>query len=288
MNTAVVVVVVAAVAIVAGVFGFHLLTLLWRVSFDGVTPPGLWQAALGEIPAFLRIFWWGVTGRLRLTPEDVDPDAAVVVVLVHGALADGSCTTGWKQALVAAGVTAPILAPDHGVVVRALEIHAQRTRAYLDRIRARAPGAKLVFVGHSMGGLVIRRLLADDEELRAATVGVVTVASPHAGTQSVRRFGLHLGAGHLHVGHAGFTGLPPLEQLVSRSAFIASAVDAIVYPKATSLPGSLADQSPGGCEAFSFDDVGHAGLLVSPAVGLQVATLVGLMIEAAAGDVVDG
>ncbi|MDP2344570.1 MAG: hypothetical protein Q8O67_26705 [Deltaproteobacteria bacterium] len=261
------------VAVVLGVLFFHFVTALWRVHFDRAIAPGLFWAALGEAWAFMRIVLWNITGRSRLQPEDVAEDADVVVVLVHGACADGTCTTGWRRALIAAGVNAPILAPDHGLVVRSLSVHVARTAAFIDRVRRRSPGARLVFVGHSMGGLVIRQLLADDDVLRAATLGVITVASPHCGTASLRwvPFDAVSTLGHLQVGHAGLAGLPALEKLVARSAFIASAVDVIVYPKTTSLPE--------GATVFSFDDVGHAALLVDAAVATQVAALVVNMIE---------
>jgi hypothetical protein len=101
---------------------------------------------------------------------------------------------------------------------------------------------------------------------------VITVASPHQGTESLRAFPFAVGS--LQVGHAGLTRLPPLDQLVKRSAVIASAVDVIVYPKASSQPA--------GSDAFHFDDVGHAALLVDDAVAQRVAALVLAMIEEAA------
>lgn len=256
------------VVALAGVVGFHVVTGLLRLA-HGEPAPGLWRAAAKEVIAFLRIASWTLTGGARLQPEDLKGDEDVVVVLVHGAMADGSCTTGWARGLKKAGVNAPIVAPDHGVVVRALEVHTARVRNFVQRLRLAAPSAKLIFVAHSMGGLVVRRLLADDDDVRDATVGVVTVASPHAGTASVRV--VPFGLAHLGAGYKGFSTLPPLSTLVKTSYVVGSAVDAIVYPKSTTLPA-------GSTEAVSFDDVGHAGFLVDDAVAERVAGFVRLMI----------
>ena len=251
---------VGGFVIVIGIALFHALMGLRRVQFDGAAPPGFWLASMREVPAFLRIAVWGVSGRPRLQPEDVDADAAVVVLLVHGALTDGTCTTGWKNALALAGVNAPILCPDHGILVRSLDVHAHKIRAFIRRIHVNCPQAKLVLVGHSLGGLVIRKLLHSDDELCAATLGVVSVASPHGGTQSLRGFGRRATMA---------TRMRALETLVTHSVFIASAVDAIVYPKTTSFP--LGPMPAQGCSVWSFDQVGHAALLVHPEVSAQIA-----------------
>ena len=266
----VVVAVVAAVVVV--VVGFHVVTALSRF-LHGEPAPGLVRAAVGEVFAFLRIFGWSVARGPRFAPEDLKGDEDIVVVLVHGAMADGSCTTGWARGLVKAGVVVPVVAPDHGVVVRPLEVHTTRVRSFVQRVRLAAPRARLIFVAHSMGGLVVRRLLADDDDVRAATVGVVTVASPHMGTASVRL--LPFGFAHLREGHADFQTLPALSSLVPRSWVMGSAVDAIVYPKATTLPA--------GSEAVSFDAVGHAGFLVDDAVAARVAEFVKALVDTARG-----
>lgn len=43
-------------------------------------------------------------------------------------------------------------------------------------------GKKVVFVSFSMGGLVVKRALVDDEQLRSSTLGVVFFATPHLGS----------------------------------------------------------------------------------------------------------
>ncbi len=275
---------VVVVVVVVGFGCFPLLSALWRVSLEGRAPPGLWRAAVGEVSAFVRIVGWSLGRHAPAVPEDVDidVDAEVVVVFVHGAMADGSCTTAWQEAVVAAGVGVPIFAPDHGAIVRSLTVHAQRTQAFVARVRRRCPKAALVFVGHSMGGLVIRKMLADDDGLRAATRGVVSVASPHRGTQSMRGIGRLFGAAHLGFQHPEISALPALEQLVPGSVFIASAVDAVVYPKATSLPRRWGIDDDAGL-VFSFDELGHAALLVRAEVAERIAVLVAAMVVSPRG-----
>lgn len=266
-------VVVAAVVavVVGGISGFHTLTGLSRRIREGAVD-GHFVATLREHAAFVRIISWGFRPRSARNPADIPADTEVVVVFVHGAMADGSCTTGWQRALAGAGIDedvgVAVVAPDHGVIIRDLEAHTRRVHDVMADVQLAAPGAHFVFVAHSMGGLVVRQLLAGDERLRKATLGAVTVASPHAGTASLRS--LPFGFPHLREGHAGLRTLPPLSSLVEKSWVVGSAVDNIVYPKTTSL-------SPGS-EPISFDSVGHAALLVDAGVGECIAGLVASLV----------
>lgn len=263
----VVVVIVVVAAAVFGVSGFHALTAVSRRRREGAVV-GHFRATLREHAAFLRIISWGFLPRTARSPADVGVDTDVVVVFVHGAMADGSCTTGWQRALARRGIDesvgVAVVAPDHGVVIRNLAAHTRRVHDVMSDVQLAAPNARFVFVAHSMGGLVVRQLLAGDERLRKATLGAITVASPHEGTASLRS--LPFGFSHLREGHEGFRTLPPLSALVEKSWVVGSAVDNIVYPKATTL-------SPGS-EPISFDAVGHAGLLVDAGVGECLAGLV--------------
>lgn len=256
-----------AVAVVVGTVLFQVLTALVRTALVGGAP-GLWRATLLEAPAFAEIISWNFRRRAALRGDlDVDAvpeDADVVVVGVHGAAADGTSLRAWAQALRAqpalAGV--PVVAPDHGNIVDALDVHAGRVGVVVDRVLARAPRARLVFVAHSMGGVVVRRLLGEQGAARAATAGIVTVASPHQGTAAVRAVPL---PSLLHLGPSSpaLLGLPALPGLAPQTFVAGSTVDNIVYPLPTSLPAGSAPQV--------FEGIGHASLLTHPRVGAYVA-----------------
>jgi hypothetical protein len=254
-------------AVVVSTVLFHLLTALVRTALVGPAP-GLWGATLREVPAFAQIVSWNFRRRRALRGDlDVDAvaeDANVVVVAVHGAAADGTSLRAWASALRAhpalAGV--PVVAPDHGNVVDALDVHAGRVGVVVDRLLARAPRARLVFVAHSMGGVVVRHLLASSTAARAATAGIVTVASPHDGTAAVRVVPL---PGLLHLGPSSpaLMALPALSTLAPHTFVAGSTVDNIVYPLPTSLPAGSSPQV--------FEGIGHASLLTDPRVAAYVA-----------------
>ena len=232
---AIIVVIIVAIlcAIAVGYLGFLVGATLLRRLFDGVWAPGLWRAGYDEIWAGARIAAWGLNDRRSRLPPRKDPHtavgASVVVVLVHGAAVDGSCMRGWAAAIVDSGIEAPILAPDHGVLVMPLALHAARLNAFLHRVIEQQPDVSFVLVGHSMGGLVMRRALADDDVVREACIGAVTVATPHLGTAFARHGWLERFV-QLSPGHLTVTGLPSLSTLVPRAITFGSPLDVIVYP----------------------------------------------------------
>ncbi len=270
----VVVVIVALLLVVAfGYIAFLMGATLLRRVFDGAWAPGLWRAGYDEIWAGARIAAWSINGRRGLLAPRKDPQAArgasVVVILVHGAGVDGTCMRRWASAVVETGIEAPILAPDHGTMTGALTTHAERLNRFLREVLEVAPGAQLVLVGHSMGGLVMRRALADDDVVRAATLGAVTVATPHLGTafarmSPVERF-LQLSPGHTTV-----TSLPPLSKLVPRAITFGSPLDVIVYPYENTIQEGIRSEVIAGH--------GHAALLTDPVVARQVADAVSSLI----------
>jgi triacylglycerol lipase len=243
-----------------------IVTILLRVVVDGGAP-GLWAASFTDIGHALRVISWRVRGReVRGAPSN-DPGIAagsdVVVVLLHGTAADGTCMRAWAGAIAAAGVEAPILAPDHGMLLRTPEVHGERIARVLRACLAQGPRVRLVIVAHSLGGLAVRCALASDATLRERTLGVITVATPHRGTAL---------AGRLPVGPLAFLawnnawvgGLPPLSALVPRVRSFATDVDVIVYPPETCVAG----------EHELLHGIGHAHLLTSPLVAARVADAV--------------
>ena len=255
------VVFVAAVAIVSG--------YVRRISWDRATKveprarPTL-RVLLGEARAFVRIARWSLWRR-RDDPVGDSPD---VVVLLHGMAADGACTTGWAKALTPLGV--PILAPDHGMWLAPLEVHAERVAKFLENVGASPTAGRRVrlhFVGHSMGGIVVRAMLHANPALASVTASVTTVATPHAGTAGGRGLPWSRIA-RMTTGSPLFASLPSLAVLAPHAlrTSIGATDDAVVYPLSTTHEADDA-----GATRHDVSGVAHAALLVDDGVARLIA-----------------
>jgi pimeloyl-ACP methyl ester carboxylesterase len=246
--------------------GAYLRRLVWDRMTRTLAParPTL-GLLLREAAAFAHVVWWSIARR---ADDDTD-GAADVVVLVHGMSADGSCMQGWARALAPLGVA--VVAPSHGLWLAPLEVHAGRLAAYVSRLLSSSTTSgrrpRLHFVGHSMGGIVVRAMLHEHPALAAATVSVTTVATPHAGSAGGRRIPWSRIA-RLTTGSTLFASLPPLLRLVphAQRTTIGAVDDAIVYPLSTT-------HEPDDDDAARHDlaGLGHATLLVDDGVGALVA-----------------
>jgi pimeloyl-ACP methyl ester carboxylesterase len=255
-----------AVVLTAGYGVVLVVATWWRLRYDARPVPGLWGVWFNELVIGVRIGALALLGRRLGAPSKHPQDARgtpLVVVLVHGAGVDGTCMRSWMHALREQGVTAPILAVDHGNVVVRQQTHAQRLQLFLHDVLAAAPDARLLLLAHSMGGLVIRHALADDEVLRAATIGAVTMASPHAGTAAANHLWWWSPLGALAPGGSATTALPSLLELVPRARTFGASLDVIVYPQSTTTQPGVHHEV--------VDGHGHAALMFAPEVTQRVA-----------------
>lgn len=260
-------------AVVVGWALWVLLTVVLRLVVDGGAP-GLWAASFSDVRHAVRVMGWRVAGRGGRGAPSLDPTVAmgsdVVVVLLHGTAADGTCMRRWARGIAEAGVEAPILSPDHGMVLKTPEVHGQRIAAAMRAVLDKSPKARFVVVAHSMGGVAIRCTLRDDALIRERTIGVITVATPHHGTALAARFPLGAAA-DLAWGSAFLAALPPLSALTPRVRSFATDVDVIVYPPETCVAG----------EHELLAGIGHAHLLTSHVVAGKVAEAVrGVIVDA--------
>lgn len=259
--------VATAVTLTAGYGVVLVVATWWRLMHDARAVPGLWGVWFSELVIGVRIGALHLIGRHLGAPSKNPQDARaapLVVVLVHGAGVDGTCMRSWMHALRDAGVTTPILAVDHGTRVVLQATHAQRLQRFLhDVLAAAAPDARLLLLGHSMGGVVIRHALADDAVLRAATIGAVTMASPHAGTAAANHVRWLPTLGALAPGGSATQALPPLLDLVPRARTFGATLDVIVYPKTTTMQPGVHHEVVEGH--------GHAALMFAPDVTRRVA-----------------
>jgi len=268
---------VALGAVVALWLGWVLFTILMRRLICGATPR-LWRASFADVVAALEVIGWSFRARAApRAPGQDDHGAAVrhdgiIVVFLHGTAADGSCMRRWIEATRDAGVESPMYAIDHGNLLRGMPVHGARIAQVLDEVLDVADDAvpaRLVFVAHSMGGVALRYALAANERLRAATLGVVTVATPHLGTGLARITPVGPLA-DLAWGAPSLSTLPLLQALVPRVASFASDVDVIVYPDETADAGGTHEV---------FRGIGHAALLTDRGVAARIAAAVKQMLS---------
>ncbi len=107
------------------------------------------------------------------------------LLLIHGILCNRSVWRPWLRRLRAAGF-APIRAVNLEPLCADIELHALRVAQELHALQRETHGARVAILAHSMGGLVARaalRSLGPD-----AISAIVTLASPHHGTQVARWF----------------------------------------------------------------------------------------------------
>lgn len=138
----------------------------------------LWQARAQYLRA--RRFLRGRRATLLADPAGVDPEKPVVVALA-------GLATPWEflspliDGLIARGFQVAVLPQlrHNGSSVAHLAEHVRRF------LRTHAELSPVMFVTHSKGGLVAKRVLLEDPHWRYA-VGAVALAAPFAGASAAR------------------------------------------------------------------------------------------------------
>ena len=113
-----------------------------------------------------------------LTP-DAKPDKTPVI-LVHGLNDNASVLLFLYHRLQKQGY--PVLTFSYYSLFVPLETIETRFDDFAHMVEVSFPGHKPVFIGHSLGGLLIRRWLMKPEN-EARPLGVITLATPHAGSK---------------------------------------------------------------------------------------------------------
>jgi triacylglycerol lipase len=162
--------------------------LLWRVNQRDPAPPAgvgqLLRAWWGEVISAPRVFCWRQPFASRRWPDHL-PDGAVGrrgVVLVHGFVCNRGLWNPWMERLIALGV--PYVAVNLEPVFGSIDHYPGRVEQAVQAVE-RATGLPPVLVGHSMGGLVLRRWwsgVADDQRIHH----LITIGTPHRGTWLAR------------------------------------------------------------------------------------------------------
>jgi triacylglycerol lipase len=107
------------------------------------------------------------------------------LLVIHGIVCNRGIWRPWLQRLQAEGFT-PIRAVNLEPLFADIEIHATRVEQELHALQRETNGARVAVLAHSMGGLVARAAL---RSVGANAISrIVTLASPHHGTQIARWF----------------------------------------------------------------------------------------------------
>lgn len=107
------------------------------------------------------------------------------VVLVHGYAGTDAVWSSARRALNAAGFGFVVSLRYNSFASDPAEVSAEVTRLAL-RAADDAGAAGVHLVGHSLGGLIVRRAVAASPALAALATTAVTIASPHGGTPLAR------------------------------------------------------------------------------------------------------
>ena len=199
---------------------------------------------LGEIAAVARQGWLIGARALGLSDEAPRaPEATHAVAFIHGFFAAGPVFDPLRTRVEAQGMaTLDLTYPWTGTFERIADVLASR-------LHEAAAGRRLALVGHSLGGIFARWVVAK-HGVPAETL--VTIATPHAGTEIARRWPLPL-ARALRPDSAVLAQLdpPPIPHLA-----IVAGRDRMVRP-----PGSAA---AAGARVHWLPDVGHNAVLFDP------------------------
>lgn len=189
--------------------------------------------------------------------------ARVPVVLVHGYVSNRGLFAPTIRALEDAGV-APLFTHNFDRLFAPIETWADELDGIVREIVERTGQPKVIFVCHSMGGLVVRSYASRHGASRVAKL--ITIASPHHGTLAARR-GVGANARQMRRESAFLTQLASGEG-AHGPAFPATSIwsvhDNLVIPQETSrLPWA---------KNVAIAGLGHVGILRS-------ARLHGLLVE---------
>lgn len=213
----------------------------------------LWML-LGEYAAFLALFlliqpferqWMG-GDRLRRA------GARPPLLLVHGYACSRGAWWGLRRRLEAAGWQVATLNLEPPLAD--IDDYAAAIARRIDAVLAETGAARVILVGHSMGGLAARAYLRQFGGMRVQRL--LTLGTPHAGSQ-LARFGMGRNARQMEPGSAWLQALAlnglPVEtvSLYSRHDNYVVPQDSMALPAATRL---------------TVDGVGHLAMLFSPRV----------------------
>ena len=220
------------------------------------------RAAFAEWRAAMMVTALRPAGLLPLPGAHVAGPRPVIVV--HGYAMSRASFIPLAARLARAGL-GPIFGFDYWSLGR-IAAASRRLAAFIDRVRASTGAGQVDVIGHSMGGVVARYLVAFGGG-DGVLANLVTIGSPHAGSD-VSALGIGHPTRELVAGSELVRELaaapPPVR---TRMVTISSRADALV-------PGAR-QVAIAGADRVIYDDLGHVALLTSRRVAREIAAYLG-------------
>jgi predicted alpha/beta hydrolase family esterase len=227
-----------------------------------IGPARTLRMIVAEFRALMGSPWRMMTYRLHVR-DPAPARAALPIVLVHGVLCNAGVWTSVLQKLAAANI-GPVYALSYGPPLYPIAQFSAQLERLIDRVCAETGAKRVVVVGHSMGGLVVRDLLRSFGSAKVARV--VTLGTPHHGS--------------------GFAWIAPgacLAQMRPGSAWLAALPPAPASPPCVSLwsphDSMVTPQTScllEGATNVAFLGVGHNALLCDDDVFARVVAEIGV------------
>ena len=197
----------------------------------------LFAAWVSEVTVAPMVFLWWQPFRNRVVHDRVSGGTKRGVVFVHGFVCNRGVWLPWLRQLQA-DPDRDFIAVDLEPVFGPIERYAATVADAVERVR-RSTGRAPLVVAHSMGGLAVRYWLASTGHWRDV-YRVVTIATPHAGTQLSRRAG-PTNAGQMAYDSRWLRALAAMEDATARAKFVCfwGHCDNIVFPnRSAALSGA--------------------------------------------------
>lgn len=169
---------------------------------------------------------------------------------------NGAAMWGIRRALEAVG--RPTRAVSLGWPSRSIEAYSVRLREALDDLCRSQPGTQVDIVAHSMGGLVVRHLLAVEPRLAPCARRIVTLGTPHRGAPVSGLLPTGREVKQMARGSTFLRDLPEFRRSVpdAEVTTVATDRDQVVFPtSAAHLPG---------VRSITLSGLPHIALLTDP------------------------
>lgn len=255
-------------------FGFIAVVLAIEFLLAAIYDPRAPRASAAQVLAVWahevwvswRMFLFEQPFRARFPEPPLERDShRPAVLLVHGYLCNRAV---WRpllrsRALAHCNLATVNLEPVFG----SIDAYADRIAAAVDRLRAACGAARVILIGHSMGGVAIRAYLRRHGDAHVARV--ITIASPHGGTL-LGRLGHGVNARQMARSSAYMAALEAALTPAMRAKFVCLATrdDNMIIPRTSPLlPGA---------RHLVFDRVGHLAMVVDHGVWQALAEAVAM------------